>query len=74
MRLEQTYVPDFKYCTYCGKETKSETCSEVCTMKLRAVQNAMESQKEHEKQTGFGKRWTDKTIRAYNSLMDMLDK
>ena len=43
-------------------------------MKLRAVHNAIESQKEHEKQTGFGKSWTDKTIRAYNSLMEILDK
>ena len=74
MTLEQIWQPDFNYCTYCGKETESETCSGACTMKLRAVHNAIESQKEHEKQTGFGKSWTDKTIRAYNSLMEILNK
>ena len=74
MRLEQTYVPDFSYCIYCGKETKSETCSGACTMKLRAVRNAIESQKCHDNQTGFGKSWTDTTIRKYNALMDILDK
>ena len=72
-QLVQTYIPDFSYCIYCGKETESETCSEACTMKLRAVHNAVESQKEHEKRTGFGKTWTDRTIKKYNSLMDILD-
>ena len=74
MTLTQTYSPDFPFCTYCGKETKSETCSGACTMKLRAVMNAVKSQKEHEKQTGFGKSWKDATIRKYNGLMDILDK
>lgn len=43
-------------------------------MKLRAVMNAVESQKAHDKQIGFGKSWTDATIRKYNALMDILDK
>lgn len=74
MRFDQTWKPNYSYCLYCGKETESETCGGGCTGKLTAVRNAVSSQKEHEKQTGFGKSWTDRTIKKYNELMELLDK
>ncbi len=74
MNLEQTYIPGFSYCTYCGLETESETCSPAHSQKLTAIRNAIANQKESDKARGFGSAWTDKTIRQYNELMDILDR
>ena len=74
MKLEQIWQPDFKYCIYCGKETESETCSDEHENKITAIRNAVEGQKEDDKNRGSGVAWIDKTIRAYNSLMEILNK
>lgn len=70
MRLEQKWTPDYPYCKMCGKESKSDTCSENCSNKLTSVRNAIENRKLTDKK-GL-KEWTPRMIRDFNNIQDII--
>lgn len=75
MRLLKPYTPRYDFCVVCGKESKEESCPGSCSVKLEALRNAIENQKEVDKHKGDSTMTEDlRHLRQYNLLQEILDR
>lgn len=74
MKIEQSYIPDFKFCPVCGTECKTETCSPKCRGTLQTVRNTIANQTEIEKhRSPINSEWTPRQIKAFNYLQELIE-